>query len=619
MARSVRACIVIWAALTSALFLIPAAAETGVPAGPESKIAPWLLDRLSGGEGDSLLVLFDRPETLRAILAGTRGAERPGRVVYDVLRERARTTQSAVRAWLDARGIPHRTLYIVNGLQVSGSLGLARALAARPEVARIVGDPAVRGIERVTEVNRTVCGLPWGVATVGASAVWSQDDVRGEGIVIASADTGVQWDHPALIAAYRGWDGESASHDYSWHDAIDDLPVPLDDHGHGTHTVGTMVGEDSGVGEWIGVAPGARWIGCRNMDLGVGRPSTYLECNQYFLAPWPHGGDPETDGDPAKAPDIVNNSWACPTSEGCDPSTLQDSFAALRAAGILAVAAAGNSGPLCSTVTDPPAIYEESFVVGATDSSNALASFSSRGPVTVDGSGRLRPDVAAPGVSVCSSVPVNGYASFSGTSMASPHTSGVAALLWSARPQLKNMIGISRCVLSRSASASVTSPVPPSECGGTTASMRPNDLFGWGLVSAPAAIHLGPDGDADGVADACDCAAADGGAYDLPEEVRALRFDADETTILWDSLATKAGPGTVYDLVRGTLADLIDLGSIATAGCRVGGTSVTSFADADAPSPGAGFYYLVQARNACGVGGWGSDSSGAARTHELCP
>src|SRR5262249_10154064 len=171
---------------------------------------------------------------------------------------------------------------------------------------------------------------------------------------------------------------------------IADSAAPIDDHNHGTHTTGTMVGDDGG-GNQIGVAPGATWIACRNMNQGVGQPSTYIACNQFFLAPYPHGGDPERDGDPSLSPDIVNNSWSCPTSEGCDAFVLESSFAALRAAGILAVAAAQNSGPNCSTVYYPPGIYGEVLVAGASDINDVLAGFSSRGPVTTDGSGRLRP------------------------------------------------------------------------------------------------------------------------------------------------------------------------------------------------------------------------------------
>ena len=593
-----------------------AVAAADAPLSPDEKIAPWLLDRLAASGTDSFLVLFDGPGSFRAAIQAAPRGDRPAKAVYDLLRVRSRSSQAAVRDWLGAKGIPFRPLYIVNGLEVSGSLELARAIAARSEVARIVGNPKVRGIEGSDPVMLVSCGLPYGVLAIRANAVWNQDAARGEGIVVASADTGVQWDHSALVGAYRGWSAGSASHDYNWHDAISDLAAPFDDNGHGTHTTGTMVG-DNGAGELIGVAPHARWIACRNMDHGAGSPSTYLDCNQFFLAPYPHGGDPETDGDPSRAPDVINNSWGCPPSEGCDPLVLEDSFAALEAAGILPVASAGNSGPSCSTVSDPPSIYGESLVAGATNSTRTLASFSSRGPVIADGSNRLRPDVVAPGVGVCSAYPPNAYVSLNGTSMASPHTAGATALLWSARPQLKNLIGITRCTLSRSANPAVTLSSPQT-CGGTPATTLPNNMFGWGQVDAYAAVHFGPDADADGIADPCDCAPADSGAYDAPREVAHLDV-MNAATVSWDSLSREAGAGTVYDLVRGTLQDLLAAGGIAGAACVAAEYSATAFSETLSPAPGEGFYYVVRGRNACGTGTWGAASTGEPRTHPGCP
>ncbi len=604
---------------TASLAVLPAA-SAGSDSAPAAgaKLDPWLRDHLGAGGADSFLVLFDSSASLRRALSYVEGAADARAATYETLRSRARSTQGATRQWLREAGIPFRSLYIVNGLQVTGDLALASALAARPDVARVIGDPLVRGIEASDRALAATCGVPWGIVAINADDVWSHDGFHGEGVVVASADTGVQWDHPALMGAYRGWDGMSAIHDFNWHDSIQDLAAPFDDYGHGSHTTGTMVGFDAASGEQIGVAPGAKWIACRNMDHGNGRPSTYLECNQFFLAPWPHGGDPERDGDPTKSPDIVNNSWGCPTSEGCQPLTLEDSFAALRAAGIMAVVSAGNSGPSCATVTDPPAIYEESFVVGATSSSSGLASFSSKGPVTVDGSNRLRPDVVAPGVGVCSSVPTNGYALYDGTSMAGPHTAGATALLWSAKPQLRGAVNVTRCVLSRTANPSVGS-LMVSTCGGTTTRDRPNNLFGWGLIDIYGAIHARHDNDGDGVPRDCDCAPSDGGVYDVPAEVRNVRLDADKSTVQWDSRAGQAGSATVYDLVRGTLSDLVSQGSIQGASCAASGTSATSFSDAEAPAPDVGFYYVVQARNRCGTGGWGQNSAGAERTHAGCP
>lgn len=599
---------------------VPAAASSGGSTAATSKIDPWLEQRLRSGDSDSFIVLFDRSSDLRLALESipSETTDR-GRAVFERLRSRSATSQAAARRWLDALRVPYRSLYIVNGLRVRGDLALVRALASRFDVVRIVGDPKVRGIETTptTRAPDAACGQPYGISAIRADQVWTLDGAHGEGIVVASADTGVQWDHPAIRAGYRGWDGVSASHDYNWHDAIQDLAIPLDDQGHGTHTVGTMVGDD-GAGNRIGVAPAARWIGCRNMDHGTGRPSTYLECNQFFLAPWSHGGDPETDGDPSRAPDVINNSWGCPPSEGCDPRVLEDSFVTLRAAGILAVAAAGNSGPFCATVTDPPAIYEEAFVAGATDSTNTLTLFSSRGPVTVDGSSRVRPDIAAPGSDVCSAYPTDSYANLSGTSMASPHTAGAAALFWSARPQLRNLLRITRCVMDRSSSRTVRLPFSQ-RCGGTSSQNRPNNMFGWGLVDVYAAVHFGPDGDSDGVADACDCAAADGGAYDPPAEVRGVGFESDKQTLLWSSLSREAGNGTVYDVVRGGLADLRAQGTIGGAGCLAGGVAGTSWPDPSEPIMGDGLYYVVRGRNPCGEGSWGAASSGAPRSHAGCP
>lgn len=588
--------------------------------GGDAKIAPWLVSRLTDGSQDSFIVLFDDTERLGAEVAAARGARDPGRAVFEFLRARARRSQSGVRDELTKAGISYRALYLVNGLVVQGDLALARKLALRDDVWRVVGDPLVHGIE--TDLLAPTPASPavapeWGVTRIDADKVWSLDGNHGEGIVLASADTGVEWTHPALKGKYRGWNGVTASHDFNWFDSIQDLAAPLDDYGHGTHTTGTMVG-DGGAGNQIGVAPGARWIGCRNMDHGNGRPSTYIACNQFFLAPFPHGGDPEIDGDPSKAPNIVSNSWGCPPSEGCDAYVLESSFAALRAAGILAVVSAGNSGSACSSVVDPPAIYGESFVIGASDISNNLAGFSSRGPVTLDGSGRLRPDVAAPGVNVRSSYAGASYANLSGTSMASPHTSGAAALLWSGKPQVRGLVGITRCILSQTARP-ILALTSPQTCGGTVPADRPNNFWGYGLIDAYDAIHAASDSDADGIIDACDCAPADGGAYDTPPEAGGVLFAADKTTLSWTSLAREAGTGTMYDAIVGDLDTLRTTGVVSAANCSGSATTATSLVEATIPSPGGGLYYVIQARNGCGLGGFGQATNGSPRTHPNCP
>ncbi|MEZ4519661.1 MAG: S8 family serine peptidase [Chloroflexota bacterium] len=263
-----------------------------------------------------------------------------------------------------------------------------------------------------------------------APEVWAWG-YEGQGIVIGGQDTGYDWTHPALQPHYRGWDGQTANHDYNWHDAIHeenpnssfgnscgyDVSEPCDDGYHGTHTMGTMVGDD-GQGNLTGMAPGAEWIGCRNMEDGWGSPATYTECFEWFIAPYPVGGDSFSDGDPAMAPHVINNSWSCPPSEGCTPDILQPVVEAVRAAGIVTVQSAGNTGPACQSVNTPAAIYDASFTVGAVDSSQNIAGFSGRGPVT--GSGLPKPDIVAPGVGITSTIPGNGYGILSGTSMAAP-------------------------------------------------------------------------------------------------------------------------------------------------------------------------------------------------------
>ena len=258
--------------------------------------------------------------------------------------------------------------------------------------------------------------------------------------------------------------------------------VPCDDNAHGTHTTGTMVGDD-GQGNQIGMAPGAKWIGCHNMNSNVGTPARYIECMQWFLAPTRING---TDPDPTKAPDITNNSWECPASEGCSFDTLQAAVEAQAAAGIMMMSAAQNSGPSCSTVQNPPGLYAATYSVGALQTgTDTIAGFSSRGPVTADGSGRLKPDISAPGTGTRSSTNASdsSYANFSGTSMATPHIAGAMALLWSAIPSLRHQLAASRDAINNSAVH-----IASTQCG---AAGPPNNVYGWGRVDILAAVSGG--------------------------------------------------------------------------------------------------------------------------------
>jgi hypothetical protein len=202
--------------------------------------------------------------------------------------------------------------------------------------------------------------------------------------------------------------------------------------------------------------------------------------------------------------------------------------------------------------------------------------------------------------------------------MASPHVAGAAALLWSVKPQLKGLITTTRCLLSRSARGNVQQSTPQ-VCGGTSGSDRPNNLFGFGLIDAYDAIHLGPDVDADGVADVCDCAPGDGGSFATPAEPSALGFSADKQTMTWSPANPAGGSGTVYDVVAGNLATLRATGVIAAAVCLGSPSATPVRVDPVVPAAGSGTYYVVQARNGCGASGFGATSGGAPRTHASCP
>src|SRR5882724_3252234 len=368
------------------------------------KIAPWVMEHTANGQqAQFFVVLADQADLSPA--ASLQAKTEKGRFVYQTLLDKAQSTQGPILQLLQDRNIEHQSFYIVNAILVKGDRQLAETFAARPDVARVTGNPHIQNdlpqrgaIEQSPLQPRgpaTPATIEPGITYTHAPDVWALG-FRGETVVVASADTGVRWTHNALKPHYRGWDGVNANHNFNWHDSIHsgggvcgpDSPEPCDDFFHGSHTTGTAIGDDGGTNQ-IGMAPGAKWIACRNMDQGNGTPATYIECMEFFLAPYPVGGG---QGDPTKAPDITINSWGCPTSEGCSVNTLQAAVEAQAAAGIMMVVAAGNSGSLCSTVTDPPSFYAASYTVGALNTgSDTIASFSSRGPATIDGSGRIKP------------------------------------------------------------------------------------------------------------------------------------------------------------------------------------------------------------------------------------
>lgn len=423
----------------------------------------------AGGKTTFLVMLRDQANVHAAAAIGQKQAQQRGAVsrasielggrqeIVQALQETARTTQADLAVLLDrmlAQGqiSDYRPLWIVNGFLVTGNAKAINLLANEPAVARIdldekvylsappppqagpgvsvpkVGAPQQEATAQPDAISQkgaepqgapTVTGVEWNIDRVGAPAVWALG-TDGSGTVVASIDTGVEWNHPALITRFRGYDPDNPGAprtEGNWFDAVSGRSTPYDDNGHGTHVTGTMVGRDGD--DTMGVAPGAQWIAVKAFTAaGSGALSSLLIAGEYLLAPTDANGTPH----PEWAPDVINNSWG--GGPGLD-EWFRPMVQAWRAAGIFPAFASGNIGPGDATVSEP-GNYPESFAVGATDRNDMVASFSSRGPSPY---GEIKPNIAAPGAGIRSSIPGGGYAALSGTSMATPHISGAVALL----------------------------------------------------------------------------------------------------------------------------------------------------------------------------------------------
>jgi subtilisin family serine protease len=458
-------------------------------AAPAAPVEAAVLDQVADGGQTTFWVVLDQQANLSTAAAiadwDTRGAE-----VYDELTSTAGATQAGLRTLLTNRGVEFEPFWIVNAIQVTGDQVLVAELAARPEVGEIVASRTYQIPEQLPAADPpTINAVEWGVDRIGAPDVWDTFDARGEGIVVGIIDTGGSFDHPALVNQYRGnLGGGSFDHDYSWHDpsSVCGTPslVPCDNHGHGTHVTGTVLGDDGGSNQ-VGVAPQARWIAAKGCE-GITNECTdsaLLSSGQFMVAPTDlNGQNPRPD----LRPHVVNNSW------GGDPDTdpwyqgIVDSWVA---AGIFPQFANGNSNGVaaCGSSSNPGNL-PASYAAGAFDINNNIANFSNRGPSAWD-SDLIKPNISAPGVNVRSSVPGGGYGSASGTSMASPHVAGAVALLWSAAPELTGDIEATRSLLDQTAI-----DVENLTCGGTAEN---NNVWGQGRLDIFAAVSeaLGAAGD----------------------------------------------------------------------------------------------------------------------------
>jgi Zn-dependent metalloprotease/subtilisin family serine protease len=432
------------------------------------------------GRADVIVLLKDHAD-LSAAASQREHAKRTA-YVYRQLGLTARRSQQGLHDLLVARHASFEQFWIVNAILVrNADPQLVAALAGKGEVGRIRRSGSVLLQDAQPSVDKALDpgGVEWGVARIRAPEVWSTFGTDGDGIVVANIDTGVQYTHPALQHAYRGThpDG-SVDHNYNWYDpAATCGPAtngPCDNNNHGTHTMGTMVGLD-GTNQ-IGVAPGASWIAAKGCESNSCSDSSLLRAGQWVIAPTDLSGQNPR---PDLAPNVVNNSWG---GGGGDPF-YNEIVNAWVQAGIFPAFANGNAGPVCGSVGSP-GDYPSAFAVGAFDDTNTIAAFSSRGPSFFGND--VKPNLSAPGVKVRSSVTGSGYATFSGTSMATPHVAGAVALLWSATPSLRGDIAATRQLLTDTATR-----MPDATCGGSDSD---NNVWGAGRLDVYSAVALSPHG-----------------------------------------------------------------------------------------------------------------------------
>lgn len=413
------------------------------------KTLTFLLFCVIGLNAETLHVVFRDKADLR--VTGSR--EERGKRVLERIHANSNRSQGRAVALAIRYQTPFLQLRAANRLVLTDPPNvLLNALLQLPEVVSIVPERTIT-LEPIIQGDPVMAS--WGVPKIGADLAW--EFTRGEGAVVANIDTGVDASHPALAPQYRNDAG-------SWYDPTGLCPstVPCDNDGHGTHTMGTMVGADG-----VGVAPGAKWIACKGCETNSCSDTSLLACGDWVL-------DPYGDGTGRGRPNAVNCSWG-----GGGFPEYAPVIDAWRAAGIFPAFANGNSGSACASAMEPGS-FPQAFAVGATDIYEQVAYFSSRGPSPIDGA--IKPDLSAPGVDIPSTLPDNQYGVYSGTSMATPHVAGTVALLASVDPSLT--VDQLEDLLKRSADHFASSET----CGNELTC--PNNSYGWGRLNALRAVRV---------------------------------------------------------------------------------------------------------------------------------
>lgn len=389
-----------------------------------SKLDPAIQTTLVSMDDEQMITVIVTMRS-QADLTNIQATSRQERInqVINTLQNKANATQLHLRALLDRKKgsgevASYESFWVFNGLAVTAKANVINELAARPEIATITTNEIDVIEANSPRLTATSANPELNLSVVQAPELWDLG-YTGQGIVVANLDSGVDINHPDLSARWRGGNN-------SWFDPYGQHPtIPTDISGHGTWTMGVMVGGDSG-GTAIGLAPDAQWIAVKIFDdYGNATANAIHGGFQWLLDP---DGDPGT----LDTPHVVNNSWIF--SSACDLEFELD-LQALRAAGILPVFAAGNTGPASNT-SRSPANNPSAFAVGSTTISDTIEFDSGRGPSSCGESESIFPELVAPGVNIRTSDLYGFYYNATGTSLSAPHVSGALALLLSAYPEL---------------------------------------------------------------------------------------------------------------------------------------------------------------------------------------
>ncbi len=447
-----------------------------------------------GGRVTALVFLEEQApvaELSRALSAREASRAERHAVIVRALQDAA-ATQADLLDWLDealrsGRVEGYTAYWIVNAVVVRAEAEAIRQVAARGDVAAVYRNPIAHLIEPVGErtgaSDSRGIGVTPGMRAIRADLVWEELGITGSGRMVANIDTGVDGEHPALDGRWRG------NHGHPWQECWLDMrnnnptPYPQDLSGHGTHVMGTLTGLGAATGDTVGVAWDALWIACNAIGTVGDLDNHILEAFQWLTDP---DGDPATIDD---VPDVVQNSWGVNEIHGYPVcfDLWWDVIDNCEAAGCVVVFSAGNEGPYPMTLRSP-ADRDTSplncFSVGAVDATNfgwpyPIADFSSRGPSGCPDQ-NIKPEIAAPGVEVYSSVPGGGYEQthWDGTSMAGPHVAGIVALMREANPDIE--VDVIKQILLDTA----RDEGEPGE---------DND-YGWGFPDAYAAVSIALEG-----------------------------------------------------------------------------------------------------------------------------